>query len=315
MKYNILIAGVGQLGSRYLQGLFKTDFELEIWNYDISIESIERAKQRFNEMGVSKNNVHYTTILNSIPEQFDIAFITCTADVRVDVVRNISKKAVVKYWVLEKVLAQSQEDLLELNNLLINSGGVWVNTPMYLYPLYIEIRKLYNSSMPVIAKFLGFRGLACNAIHYIDFVCRWNNTDIVNYDISQLENIWVESKRPRFYDINGKLTFNLDDGSKLILVGSDSSEGFKFELKVEDETWFIYESKGLAKSSKGNFIKAPILLQSQLTADLLKALIINHNCNLPTLTQSIEQHKILLEALLEHWNQNMPNKTSILAIT
>jgi hypothetical protein len=253
--------------------------------------------------------------LDSIPEQFDIAFITCTADVRVDVVRNISKKAVVKYWVLEKVLAQSQAALLELNNLLINSGGVWVNTPMYLYPLYIEIRKLYNSSMPVIAKFLGFRGLACNAIHYIDFVCRWNNTDILNYDISQLENIWVESKRPRFYDINGKLTFKLGDGSKLILVGSDRSEGFKIELKVEEETWFIDESKGLAKSSKGNFINAPILLQSQLTADLLKELIINHNCNLPTLTESIEQHKILLEALLKHWNQNMPNKTSILAIT
>ena len=218
MKYNILIAGVGQLGSRYLQGLFKTEFEVEIWAYDISKESLDRAKVRFNEIGTSLNKVHYISSLEVINENIDIAIITSTADVRVEIVNEILSQIVVKYWILEKVLTQSHADLLKLNKLLINSHGVWVNTPMYLWPLYIGIREHYNtSSAPIIAKFIGFKGLACNAIHYIDFATRWNNSKIINFDISKLENKWIKSKRDNFYEINGQLSFKFCDNSELIL--------------------------------------------------------------------------------------------------
>jgi prephenate dehydrogenase len=63
MKNKVLIAGTGQLGSRYLQGLFNTNFDIEIWAYDISEESLNRAKILFNETGISQNKVYYITNL------------------------------------------------------------------------------------------------------------------------------------------------------------------------------------------------------------------------------------------------------------
>ena len=42
MSNNLLIAGAGQLGSRYLQGLALFDKPLNIWVYDISEASLER---------------------------------------------------------------------------------------------------------------------------------------------------------------------------------------------------------------------------------------------------------------------------------
>ncbi len=315
MKYKILIVGAGQLGSRYLQGLFKTNFTVEIWTYDISLNSLERAISRFNEMGKSLNNVNYISSLESIPKEIDVAIISTTADIRVKTIEDIKIKTNVKFWILEKVLAQNQFQLLYLNKLLNNSKGVWVNTPMYLWPLYQEIRKLNFNKSPITAKFIDFNGLACNAIHYIDFVSRWNNAKILNYDISKLESNWVNSKREGFYEINGKLSFNFDDGSELILIGKENSIEYKVEIHIEDEIWFVNEIDGIAKSSKGNIINSPVLYQSQMTADLIYTILSNERPNLPTLAQSIEQHIVLLEALLNHWNQNNFQKIDLLPIT
>jgi hypothetical protein len=187
---------------------------------------------------------------------------------------------------------------------------------MYLWPLYLEIKELYStSSLPLIAKFIGFKGLACNSIHYIDFVARWNNSNIINYDISQLEDNWVKSKRPNFYEINGKIIFRFSDGSDLILVGNENSVDFSIELQIGEDIWYVNESKGVALCSSGKIINAPILFQSQLTSELISNIINNEKCELPTLAQSTVQHTMFLNALLEHWNQNMSNKTTILPIT
>jgi hypothetical protein len=316
MEIKILIAGVGQLGSRYLQGLFKTSFDLEIWVYDISLDSLQRAESRFNELGISNNKVNYICSLDLVPSTIEIAIVTSTADVRVNLVNDITRKIEVKYWILEKVLAQSLADLITINELLINSKGVWVNTPMYLMPLYFELRKRYaESANPIIAKFSGFKGLASNSVHYIDFVSRWNNSEIINYDISSLEKKWVESKRSHFYEINGMLKFEFNDGSELILIGNQTSQSVFFEIQIGEEAWIIDESKAFAQSSLGDKINAPVLLQSQITSDLIEEIIVNQKCNLPSLVQSTFQHTILIKALLEHWNKYSISKTLTLPIT
>ena len=46
MDINVLIAGAGQLGSRYLQGLSYLSVKLNIWVYDISTTSLLLDKTR-----------------------------------------------------------------------------------------------------------------------------------------------------------------------------------------------------------------------------------------------------------------------------
>jgi saccharopine dehydrogenase-like NADP-dependent oxidoreductase len=60
MKRKVLIAGAGQLGSRYLQGLSKAIEPLDIHVFDLSAEPLTRAEQRWNEMQpVSKHETHF----------------------------------------------------------------------------------------------------------------------------------------------------------------------------------------------------------------------------------------------------------------
>ena len=56
MSSLILISGSGQLGSRYLQGMARCDLPLKIFVHDLSIKSLEIAKQRWEEV-LTKNTL------------------------------------------------------------------------------------------------------------------------------------------------------------------------------------------------------------------------------------------------------------------
>ena len=138
----ILISGAGQLGSRYLQGMAKCKSPLRIFVHDCNKRSIELAKKRCDEVS-SQNNAHvvsYITSLEKLPRTIDIAIVSTTADVRLSAVNDICKNTNVNYWVLEKVLAQSENDLDKLIS-IINSSTAWVNTPRRLMPWYQNIKE------------------------------------------------------------------------------------------------------------------------------------------------------------------------------
>jgi hypothetical protein len=315
MKRRVLIAGVGQLGSRYLQGLSKVIDPLEIWVFDISPDSLIRAEERWAEMQTSiSHEVVYITQLDQLPASMDLAIVATTADVRVRLITQIAKVSEIQYWILEKILAQSIQQLDELYNLL-REKSVWVNTPMHLWSLYQKIRNHYKLGTLIEASFEGFRGLVCNAIHYIDFVSRWNGARLLDIDVSNLNPFWFEAKRKQFFEIDGRMYANFDDGSRLKLSTERHIHNHQFRLKIDGIEWLVNEAEGVANSSNGRTILGDVELQSQLTAPLVKAIFLGEPCGLPTLTESIQQHAIFLKTMIDHWNTHMPNKVERLPIT
>ena len=133
----ILIAGAGQLGSRYLQGLAKCQNALDIYVQDINEQSLQIAKQRWEQVfktvypdtvsGMTPPAIqHKVTFLSSIekiPKKINIAIVATNADVRPQVVKQIVTNSEVCYWILEKVLAQSELALDEILSMTQNSFG------------------------------------------------------------------------------------------------------------------------------------------------------------------------------------------------
>lgn len=306
MAVNVLIAGAGQLGSRYLQGLSTYAKPIRIWVYDISIDSLNRAKHRWLECDRQPHPVVYTEDFSAIPSVLDVAIVATNADVRLKMVENISRIASVRYWLLEKLLVQRVPDLHDIVRLTSLSDGAWVNTPMHLWPLYRAIREQSPSDCPIHAYFGRFRGLACNAIHYIDFVSRWNLASISGIETAALGRQWVASKRAGFYEVEGQLSIEFSDGSTLVVAGSEQATDYEVKIQANDDIWNVNESEGRAFSDSGKIIDASILRQSELTAPLLDEILARGSCGLPTLAVSIGQHEPLLRALLDHWNTNMP---------
>jgi hypothetical protein len=316
MRPSILIAGAGQLGSRYLQGLAASEDALDIWVFDISAESLRRAEMRWNE--VEPRNIHnitYITDLGSLPPTLHIAIVATTAEVRVDLVERIGAISHVRNWILEKVLAQNKEDLSRIERTLDNGSNAWVNTPRHQWELYRTLRGQYPDSPAMEASFENFSGLACNTIHFVDFVCRWSDTQLVEVDTSGLHAEWYESKRPGFYEVDGRLEMRFSDGSRLTLASQRGNFPYSASLKVKGREWKIDEAKGIASTLDGRMVEGKTEFQSQLTAPTVRAILVGVPCGLPTLTESIQQHEIFLDALIAHWNTHMPNKTDRIPIT
>ena len=121
MSAAILIAGAGQLGSRYLQGMAKCRNTLDIYVQDISELSIQIARQRWEgeyqpsidfhgelTESAAQHKITFESSFEKIPNKIDIAIVATNADVRPQVVKQITANNEVRYWILEKILAQSE---------------------------------------------------------------------------------------------------------------------------------------------------------------------------------------------------------------
>lgn len=315
MAINILIAGAGQLGSRYLQGLALYRDPLQIWVYDVSNASLSRAAERWHECDTQQHAVEYTKSLSSIAQVIDVAIVATNSDVRLGVVHKILQHSKIRYWIMEKVLAQRTSDLVQIQKATASALGCWVNTPMYLWPLYQQIHEQIGKGEPISASFTGMQGLACNAIHYIDYVARFNDARVSSVDTSSLNRLWMPSKRPGYFEVEGEMKIGFSDGSTLRLTSGIGNADFRVTISSAAGDWVVDEARGSAKSSDGSSINASILRQSELTAPLLETILSSGECKLPVLSESVAQHQPFLEALLIHWNECMPNTLDYVPVT
>jgi hypothetical protein len=302
----IILVGAGQLGSRYLQGLIKSKIPLEIWLQDPSRRSVEVAMNRLAEDFGPSHSLHQVKIVSdevAKPKIFDLAIVATSADVRPTVVTEIRSEYEIKYWILEKVLAQSEGGINEILN-TIGGSPAWVNTPVHLWSLYANVRDALTKGAPIDAVIENFEGLACSSIHFIDFIARCNGSTVITIDSSGLEPDWVKSKRSGFMEVNGELVVKFSDNSTLRLIGHrDAPYHYTTKIACGNEIWEIDNYAGLATSSYGLKLAGKCEFQSELTAQLVESIFSSGECGLPTLEESAEQHKVLLRVLLEHFKR------------
>ncbi len=315
--YNILITGAGQLGSRYLQGLVKCEIPLKIFVFDISSYSLETAKNRWIEAN-GLNSSHEVIYLNSfeyIPENLDLVIVSTTSSNRLDAILNISKLSNVKYWVLEKVLAQSLVDLEKISKLLGAKKNAWVNTPRRMMPWYKEIKSTFETFSPIQMKIIGMNwGLTCNSLHFIDLFSWITGEELVSINTNNLDQDWFESKRKGYWEVNGELIGEFSNGSKLFL----NSNVIEMETEIliqESQYWKISEKNGIAERNDGYVIKGNLFLQSELTSILVESILLKGYCDLPDLEESLKQHRVFIKAIVSHWNMIMKTDNNLVPIT
>jgi|APSaa5957512535_1039671.scaffolds.fasta_scaffold50306_2 hypothetical protein len=314
----ILIIGTGQLGSRYIQGLATCSTLLEIWCYDQSKNSLKKSKERWKEVESRCNNhqIHWTQESNELPTKIDLAVIATNADVRLQVLRSILKFCHIRYLVLEKVLVQSASQLYELEQVVKNLDGVWVNTARRVMNWHQRIRTAINNHGSVKVSVGNSNwGLACNAIHFLDLVSWWSDEKLTSIDSSGLEKNWCESKRPGFYEITGLLKATYSGGSELILESRMDGEELLITVQNMEGEWCINELNGIVTGPNGAIISGKIELQSDMTARLVESILKTGSCGLPNFEKSARTHKVFLQSMLEHWNKTQNRNDTIIPIT
>ena len=124
----ILVAGTGQIGSRYLQGLAQMNERLEVWAYDISTQALEAAKNRWHEIQQNYGHqINFCCSIEVLPKSFEIAIVACTAKDRPQLIQSLSEKTNIQSWILEKLLAQSVNGLNSIASSIPKNSKCWVS--------------------------------------------------------------------------------------------------------------------------------------------------------------------------------------------
>ena len=314
----ILLVGAGQLGSRYLQGLSSLRDLSAITVVDPSEKSLLIANERFAQMPVSSEHVvTFSTSLCDAPRVLDLALIVTPAHCRAGVVADLVDRHLVKAWLLEKVLAQNCDQLDQIQRCLLANKQVWVNTPRRLMAWHQEIRaQLLNyGHRPLKVRVVGgCWNLACNAIHFIDLVSWWVQANVESIDSKDLGD-WVKSKRSGFFEVLGCLNVSYVDGTELQLCCDSGSEPLLIYVNSPEGEWIIDEFNGVLSKPFGGQLHGKLDFQSSMTAPLVEEIFQLEDCRLPTLSESVMQHRLLLSAFLEHWNSSHRCQDSIVPIT
>ena len=316
---NILLVGAGQLGSRYLQGLSTVKLDLHITIVDPSDLSLDNAKKRWLEVGgdKSQHKIRWCKVLPQDLASINLAIIATSAGGRADLVKHISNTAHVSYWVLEKVLAQSKQELDIINAATIDSKGTWVNMARRAIDWHQQLKlKFYEQGPLRVKKTGGLWGLACNAIHFIDLISWWTGESLFSVNTNRLDRTWLKSIRLGYFEVTGELLVKFSGGTELILQSQPNVTEDIMHIELPNKNiWTIDEVNFIAFKSKKDIFKGRDILQSESTGPMVTKILTNGTCELTTLKQSSEQHQIFLDAMLAHWNFSNKFNDKIVPIT
>jgi len=304
---NLLLIGAGQLGARYAQGIAKENISYNITVIDPSSHSLSAAKKKWVEAGgdCSCHKIFWSETLPENIKTYDLAIIATSSKKRALLIKDIALKINIKYWVLEKILAQSSQELSMIKSATYNAKGVYVNTPRRQMSFYQNIKSKFPNKPLQVKKTGGLWGLACNAIHFIDLVAWWTGESLVSIDTKRLHTNWFKSKRKGYFEVTGELLAKFSGRTELSLHSSHDAkdEALIVEFSNKDSCT-IYENKGTALFSNGDVVNESFKLQSEMTGVMIRKILTEGTCDLPTLQESSKLHAIFLDAMLEHWNRS-----------
>jgi hypothetical protein len=181
-----------------------------------------------------------------------------------------------------------------------------------------ELKRKFSGQGPFrVTKSGGLWGLACNAIHFIDLVSWWTEESLLSVDNTNLSKAWYESKRAGYFEINGELRAKFSGGTELILRSDPYILEDVMHLKFRNNClWVINEEKSTAFISGGReFLNGIVEYQSNITATMVNKILMNGTCDLPRLEDSIKQHRIFIQAMLDHWRNFSSSTDETVPIT
>lgn len=291
MKKNILIYGSGNIGIRHAQSLIGQKDIKKIYMFDISMLSINNAKNFFKN-NKHKNKLVFTNSIKMVENENFFLCIICTyAYDRIKTLKTVKKNIKIKFIICEKILDTNIANLRYLN---FNNKNVYVNFPlreMKIFKIIKEKLKLKKIN----AKISGNWHMLCNALHYVNFVSYLTNSKIKMLEIKNLHSKYNLSRK-NFIDYHGEINAEFNNKSKLKILSIEKSKKFNFELlnkKQKINLDLNYNHLTIDKK-KFSYKKE---YQSNLTKNYFLSLSRTGKLNLPKINDVIRENYLFLKSL------------------
>ena len=321
--YNVAIIGAGQLGSRHLQGLKKSNIDISIFTVDTNPESLKVAEERYQE--VESNNhiksIDFFSDISLLPSHLDLAIIATNSIPRADLTKRLLNTKKVKNIVFEKFLFPSIDDYSTIKKYLKNNNTkAWVNCIFRCFSFYKDLKRLLANSTALEMNVVGKNwGLACNSIHYIDIFSMLTGKNDFEIDTSLLEKI-INSKRSGYIEFIGTIKGKSINGDYYFkLTDYENNELFTIYIITEKHKITIYETQKIAhiETMDGNLQKLEVDIrnQSDMTWMIAEQILLTNSSDLPSYSESADLHIQFLKAIIKYYNREISDNTNFCPIT
>lgn len=294
MQFNIILAGCGNLGSRHLQALKKTQRDITITVCEPFEKAREISQDRYAQIEENEHVKDFRMLADyhDLKQGYDLAIIATNAENRFAIAKWLVENTGIRYLILEKVVFQTFEELDEFKRILDkHKVKAWVNCPRRMYPYYQELKlKLRAEKRMNMIVSGGSWGMGSNAIHMLDVYAYLTGFQECRHDNLKLEERLEDSKRSGYKEFFGELKFITDKG-ELLLYCDHGNSPVEIKVITPKEEISIRESDGIVR------------FQSELTNLVVEKIMDFGEADLAHYDESVRYHKIVLGSFLEHINR------------
>ncbi|WP_020536124.1 Gfo/Idh/MocA family oxidoreductase [Lewinella cohaerens] len=316
MQKSIAIIGAGELGSRHLQGVLKSELSFDVFVVEPSSEASKLAESRADEISHSHKVIFCTSIIQ-LPQTLDLVIIATNSNVRFTVLKQLLTQVKVQDLVLEKVLFQIEKEYYEAL-ILIEEYEVrcYVNHPRRMQTFYQRLREELDN-WPLNKVFFSAYGvnwgLGCNGLHLSDLMCYLLDDQIKAYNSEYLDPQIIASKRKGYVEFTGTLTGITAQGLRFHIhsMMPKDSEVLPISITIDTPTRRIFIQEGTtttitthtaSNGFKPQFAEDVMLFQSDLSKMLVENALLEKPIDLPTYQESMPNHIAFTNALRTFYN-------------
>ena len=315
---NILIIGLGNIGKRYLQGLEGSKFKLNLHLLEKRKQTILKLKKDLRNNSFKKRVIIYSRPTQVQKKNYFLAIVATTADSRVKITKLIMNKFKIKYWLVEKPLGQSLEDIRFFENFNFKNNS-WINIPRKSFKYYKFIKKiLKNKKIKKIEAVGNNWGVCCNGIHFINLFSWLLNTKLKAVNCSNLRK-WKKTKKRKFWEAEGKILLKFKNNCNGLLSSTlinKKKKSCKLLITTNNKKIIYDETKGkIFLNGKLKFQNKKLPFLSSYISLFIKNIIKNKQAELPLIRTTIDDHNLFIKSLLESWKMFKKSKTKSVPIT
>jgi hypothetical protein len=310
--------GCGNIGKRYLQSLKKIKEPLNIFIYDINNDSLSKAILAYNEIKIKNDHKLISSIMSDktkFESYYDLAILSSSSASRYEILLKITKYSNIKNFILEKILFQSVVEY-ENSSKILKSKKAWVNCANRTMKDYRHLASFINRDYPIEFEIYGSNwGMACNAIHYLDFFQWITKSNKLEIDSNNLDKKLYSSKREGFIEIFGNFSAKVGSNTinlSCLNVEDTTKEERKMVIKNHTKVINIFPNQNVFEVKVNNVLDARYEFYEDRISDYMNVNVENilndQDIELPTFEESKETHLIFLKFLIKHMEVIMPNK-------
>lgn len=319
----IILIGCGNIGSRHLQALVNLHHNIIIEIVEPNTKAQLLAKSRLKE--IKRNKIKHELIwhksISELKSKGDLVIIATNSENRANLIEKMLKQGH-KRFLVEKIVCQTSEEYKKILLLIkkFNAKG-WVNTNRRYFNSYQKINKYFKNSKYIqMSIFSEGSVLGTQAIHYLDLFCWLAKEKQIKLDGEFLSKKLLRNKRGKNYvEFSGNITGSTKSGSCVSLKFSNYGNE-SYQIKIYDGEKFInineLKDKAYSVNHDGvKYFKFKFEHVSNLTTKIVKDILTNDDCLLPSLKNSYEIHKELFRIFNQHLKRILKTDVKLCPIT